>query len=173
MAELNVYSQKSNGQVKRKVDSLRVDLTAMVDLAFLLVTFFMLTTTLTKTRAMDLAMPDDGLNEPVAVAQSRTITLCLGKNDKVLWYQGMPSHVQPSVLGFDKHGLRKALMDAKSRIKSLTGKEAIILVKPSSQSKYGNLVNTLDELQITRNTRYAIVNITSQDINLLKQQHIY
>ncbi|WP_345947853.1 biopolymer transporter ExbD [Mucilaginibacter sp. PAMB04274] len=171
MAELNASPEKNGDKKVRKTNNLRVDLTAMVDLAFLLVTFFMLTTTLTKPRAMDLAMPVDGPSDPVP--QSRTVTLCLGKDNKVLLYQGMPETAMPSVLDFSKNGLRKALLDAKERIYAATGKDVVVLVKPSNHSVYGNLVNTLDELNISQNSRYAIVDISAQDIDMLKKQSIY
>ncbi|WP_345955661.1 biopolymer transporter ExbD [Mucilaginibacter sp. PAMB04168] len=171
MAELNASPEKNGDKKVRKTNNLRVDLTAMVDLAFLLVTFFMLTTTLTKPRAMDLAMPVDGPSDPVP--QSRTVTLCLGKDNKVLLYQGMPEKATPSVLDFSKNGLRKALLDVKERIYAATGKDVVVLVKPSNHSVYGNLVNTLDELNISQNSRYAIVDISAQDIDMLKKQSIY
>jgi biopolymer transport protein ExbD len=171
MAELNSTPANNGGKKPlRKTQSLRVDLTAMVDLAFLLVTFFMLTTTLNKPKAMDLAMPDDGPSE-VFVPQSRTLTLCLGKDNKLVMYKGLEQ--DPQVLNYSKEGLRKALINAKEQIYASTGKDAIVVVKPSDRSKYGDLVNTLDELNITQNTRYAVVDITDKDVDLLKKQAIY
>ena len=169
MAELNSSPQQNDGKKVRKKQSTRVDLTAMVDLAFLLVTFFMLTTTLSKPKAMDLAMPVDGPNE--GVPQSRSITLCLGNNNKVLMYVGLVQ--SPQVINYGKNGLRKALLEAKSKIKTTTGKEAMVLVKPSDRSIYGNLVDALDELNITKTNIYAVVDISPQDVDLLKKQAIY
>src|ERR1700748_459745 len=93
MAELDTSGggKHKGGKVRSKKASTRVDLTAMVDLAFLLVTFFMLTTTLNKPKAMDLVMPDKDedlkLQEPVP--ETRTLTVLLGKNNKVEWYRGL------------------------------------------------------------------------------------
>src|SRR6218665_3854228 len=89
MAELNSSAagngKKSARRTKKPVP--RVDLTAMVDLAFLLITFFMLTTTLAKNRVSPVVMPDDeGVSEPVTA--SSTMTVCLGKDNKVMWYLG-------------------------------------------------------------------------------------
>lgn len=172
MAELNSSPEKNDGKKSaRKPKSLRVDLTAMVDLAFLLVTFFMLTTTLSKYKAMDLAMPvgdDAGF-----VAQSRTVTLCLGADNKVLLYRGMPENSVPEVISYGKEGLRKALITKEQQIKKETGKSMIVVLKPSDKSKYGNLVDAIDELNITENKQYAIVGITGTDVDMLKKQSIY
>jgi biopolymer transport protein ExbD len=171
MAELNSSPQNNDGKKVRKKQSTRVDLTAMVDLAFLLVTFFMLTTTLSKPKAMDLAMPDKSTDQITDVSDKRTITLCLGNNNKVLMYVGLAQ--SPQVINYGKNGLRKALIEAKNTIKASTGKDAIVLVKPSDRSIYGNLVDALDELNITKTGIYAVVDISPQDIDLLKKRSVY
>jgi biopolymer transport protein ExbD len=172
MAELNSSTGKNEGKKGRQPKNIRVDLTAMVDLAFLLVTFFMLTTTLSKPKAMPLAMPDDG-DETGQVSDKRTITLCLGSNNKVMWYQGLTEKASPAIVDFTKEGLRKVLVDARNQIKAHTGKDMMVLVKPSDHSIYANLVDAIDELNITNNDRYAIVNVSGEDVNLLKEKAIY
>jgi biopolymer transport protein ExbD len=169
MAELNSSPEKNDGKKARQPKSMRVDLTAMVDLAFLLVTFFMLTTTLSKPKAMDLAMPDEGQSD--GIPQSRTVTLCLGNNNQLVMYKGLSQ--SPQILTYGKSSLRKALMDAKAEIKASTGKEAMVLVKPSDHSIYGNLVDALDELNITKTNIFAVVDITPHDVDLLKAKAIY
>lgn len=172
MAELNSSPGKNDGKKVRQPKSIKVDLTAMVDLAFLLVTFFMLTTTLSKPKAMPLAMPDDG-EERGEVSDKRTVTLCLGSNNKVMWYQGLAEKASPAVVNFTQAGLRKVLIEARNKIRTATGKDMIVLVKPSDHSIYANLVDAIDELNITNNDRYAIVNISGEDVSLLKQKAIY
>lgn len=171
MAELNSSPAKSEGKKARQPKNVRVDLTAMVDLAFLLVTFFMLTTTLSKYKAMPLAMPDDGPDRG-EVSDKRTVTLCLGSNNKVMWYKGLADKASPAVVDYTKQGLRRVLIDARNQIKATTGKDMIVLVKPSNHSIYANLVDAIDELNITHNDRYAIVSINDQDVNLLKEKAI-
>src|ERR1700735_3075727 len=89
MAELISSRGKSGGRHLVKRIPGRVDLTAMVDLAFLLITFFMLTTALAKPRIMPVAVPTRD-TPPIADPETRTMTLCLGKNNRLLWYLGMP-----------------------------------------------------------------------------------
>jgi len=177
MAELDTSGggKHKGGKVRSKKSSTRVDLTAMVDLAFLLITFFMLTTTLLKPKAMDLAMPDkDEQHDQLPVPASRTMTILLGSSNKVEWYMGEPGKSAPTVDNFGKDGLRKALLDNYDKVKKESGgKEMIVLIKPSDKSNYGNMVAALDELNITNITIHAIVDITQPEIDELKKQNLY
>jgi biopolymer transport protein ExbD len=91
MAELN--SGGGGGgkdkKVRSKKSNAKVDLTAMVDLAFLLITFFMLTTSLSKPQSMDLPMPDKDIDTPdIPVDENRTMTILIGENNKMMYYMG-------------------------------------------------------------------------------------
>ncbi|MES2276851.1 MAG: biopolymer transporter ExbD [Bacteroidota bacterium] len=175
MAELNQSPANSGGGAKpRKKMSTRVDLTAMVDLAFLLVTFFMLTTTLTKPKAMLLTMPDNTVDPP-GQAASRTVTLCLGKGNQLVYYRGLIEKPigNPQVVGYRKTGLRQALVTTAQKIKQETGKNMMVIIKPGIHSLYDNVVNTIDELNITHTLTYAVADITPKDNDLLKQKSIF
>jgi biopolymer transport protein ExbD len=173
MAELTT-SEKSGkrGTLKRRHP--RIDFTAMVDLAFLLITFFILTTSLIKPKAMDLAMPVHGA-PPGGDAASRTMTICLGKNNQVLWYLGLPDRplVQPTIVNYSKNGLRAAIINNERRVLKNTGKTLLVILKPSAHSLYDNLVNSLDELNITSVESYGIADISPKDIEMLKQKDAY
>jgi biopolymer transport protein ExbD len=173
MAELNSSPTKAGGTHGRKKMNVRVDLTAMVDLAFLLITFFMLTTTLSKPKAMDVAMPVG--DHPGPTAASRSFTVCLGKNNQVMYYLGelQKPIIAPAITGFNRGGIRKALLETNKMVNNKTGKSMIVLVKPSDHSVYDNLVNVLDELNITNTQQYAIVDIDKHDTDILKQKGIY
>jgi len=172
MAELDQTPANPGGARAKKL-STRVDLTAMVDLAFLLVTFFMLTTSLSKPVVLALTKPDSP--DPGGVAASRTVTLCLGKNDQLVYYRGTIEEPidAPRTAGYTREGLRQALLTASAKIKQQTGKQMIVVVKPSDHSIYNNLVNTLDELAITKSNIYAVADITQPDIDLLKKNNVY
>ncbi|MDB5030256.1 biopolymer transporter ExbD, partial [Mucilaginibacter sp.] len=165
------------GKVRSKKASTRVDLTAMVDLAFLLITFFILTTTLQKPKAMDLVMPDKDEKQDthLPVPETRTMTVLLGSNNKVEWYMGMPSKplTAPTVVGFGKNGIRKALLEQSQEVLAKSGKDMIVLVKPSDKSTYYDMVTMMDELNIINNQSRAIVDITPVEIDLLKRDNIY
>jgi biopolymer transport protein ExbD len=178
MAELDAKpaAAEKGTKVKTNKKSTRVDLTAMVDLAFLLITFFILTTTLQKPKTMDLVMPDiNGNTDRLAVPESRTMTVLIGANNKLEWFMGMPDKplTSPTVDGFGKDGIRKALLEQSARIKQSQGNDMIVLVKAGAHSNYANMVSMMDELNITNIRKRAIVDITPGEVNLLKRDHIY
>ncbi|MXV17531.1 ExbD/TolR family protein [Hufsiella ginkgonis] len=184
MAELNTGGGGGGkgGKIRTKKMSTRVDLTAMVDLAFLLITFFMLTTSLAKPKAMDLVMPDKNEDKPedqLKVSENRTLNILLGKNNKVEWYMGRLDNIIGSaeVAGFGKNGIRKVIMDKQRSVTALTGdpkKGLVVLIKPSDKSTYRNLVDILDEMAVLNVTQYAIVDIHPLEVtNLLKRDNIY
>src|SRR3977135_3715048 len=98
MAEMEVKSggghKKGPGVKKGKKLSTRIDLTPMVDLGFLLITFFMYTTTLAKPKTMEINMPYKDPNdkvEPNKIKESVALTILLSKNHRVYYYEGMAS----------------------------------------------------------------------------------
>jgi len=177
MAELDTSGggKHKGGKVRSKKSSMRVDLTAMVDLAFLLITFFMLTTTLMKAKAMDMAMPDkDEQHHQLPVPATRTMTILLGSKNKLEWYIGETGKSAPTVDNFGKDGLRKALTENSDKIKaSHNGEPMIVLIKPSDKSTYADFVETLDELNITGIDIHAVVEITDPEIADLKKNGLY
>jgi len=180
MAELDTSGggKKGGGKVRTKKKSTRVDLTAMVDLAFLLVTFFMLTTTLNKPKAMDLTMPDkdEKQKDEKPVPETRTMTILLGANNKIEWYLGLPGKplAPPTTDNYGKEGIRKAIIENQKKIFDASGgKPMIVLVKPSDKSVYGNMVNIMDELNIAKVEIRAIVDILPSEVDLLKRDGNY
>jgi biopolymer transport protein ExbD len=172
MAELNLSSGKSGAKHLVKKMPVHVDLTAMVDLAFLLITFFMLATSLAKPRIMPVVMPADG--PPGPVSEKQTINFCLGKNNKVGWYQGMADKplTMPKLIGYGRD-MQAVVLQMAKKVYMSTGKSLIVLVKPAAHSVYNNLVTTLDELNIDKVPTYAIAKISTKEIDLLKQNGVY
>ena len=102
---------------KQKKMSSRVDFTPMVDMMMLLITFFMLCTTLSKPQAMQLTMPSNDKNvqdeDKSATKASHTITLILAGNNKIYHIDGLPNYEDPTCLKettWGKDGIRKVLM---------------------------------------------------------------
>lgn len=183
MAELNQDSGggKKGGKVRSKKNSGRVDLTAMVDLAFLLITFFMLTTSLNKPQAMDVAMPDKNkdwaeTNPEIEIADNRSITLLLGSDNKIAWYYGQLAKPieAPTVVDYSKEGIRSVLIDKKAQVPRVAGgKDLIVVIRPSDRSVHRNLVDILDEMKIVDVKRFMISKIKAEEIAVLESNEIY
>lgn len=183
MAELNDSGgggKKGSGKVRSKKSNSKVDLTAMVDLAFLLITFFMLTTTLSKPQSMPLALPDkedDPLKDkPIKVDENRTMTILLGENNKLVYYVGFLSNPiePPKETTYGKDGIRKDLLKRKKIVLDYTGskdKGVIVIIKPSKKSNYRNFVDILDEMAIVNAQTYAVVNdFDSEETKLIEKK---
>ncbi|UWY28778.1 biopolymer transporter ExbD [Flavobacterium sp. TR2] len=171
MAELNTGDGGGGkgGKVRSKKQNSKVDLTAMVDLAFLLITFFMLTTSLSKPQSMDLSLPNKDDNEKDAkdtkVDENRTMTVMLGADNKMVYYMGLLAtpKVGPKDIAYGKDGIRRELLKQKKNVLAYSaalGKPKngiIVIIKPTKKSNYRNLVDILDEMAITGVDTYAIV----------------
>ena len=175
MAELNTGDGGGKGgKVRSKKSNSKVDLTAMVDLAFLLITFFMLTTSLSKPQSMDLPMPDkDDKAPPILIADARTLNIVLGPDNKMMSYMGQfKSPIEaPKEVAFGKEGVRKDILEKIVSVPVTMGdpkKGLIVLIKASKKSNYKNLVDILDEIAITKVQTYAIVDITNEEEDLFK-----
>jgi biopolymer transport protein ExbD len=160
--------KKKGGKVRAKKSSTRIDMTPMVDLAFLLLTFFVMTTTLNKPQTMEITMPEKPKEDDKQpeVNEKRVLTLVLGENDKIYWYIGI-TDPKVEVTNFSDEGVRKVLMRENSQIKDM-----VVLVKPSDESRYKNVVDILDELTISNVSRYALVDITDVDKELVKESNL-
>jgi biopolymer transport protein ExbD len=144
--------------------STKVDMTPMVDLAFLLVTFFMLTTTFSKPQTMEVNMPDKTEDkQTVKVAKSRTTTLILSDNDKIYYYTD-PENPDIQVTDFSETGIRKLLLN---KVKTI--KDPIVIIKAKKESRYKNMVDVIDEMAITGVKIYALVDITKEDLDLISK----
>lgn len=153
MAELDTSSGGGKGgKVRSKKQSTRVDLTAMVDLAFLLITFFMLTTSLSKPQAMDIAKPDksDKNDENrLALKATKTMTILLGKNNKVAWYMGVAGESAPTIESLAQ--VDKSIIEnrKKADASGVPG-DFVVLVKPTKSATFQNFVDMMDELEILK-----------------------
>jgi biopolymer transport protein ExbD len=172
MAEMNLPNSKTHHKsgLRAKRLSTRVDLTAMVDLGFLLITFFMLATTFSKPKAMEINMPDKnsgGLMHPLKA--SRSLTILLGERDKVYTYVD-PENPQMDSTDFSRTGIRALLFKRQTEVAAQWGNknELVVLIKSMPKARYQNLVDILDEMSITGTKRYAIVDKDANDLAIMK-----
>ncbi len=167
MAEMEVKSgghKKGPGVKKSVKKSTRVDLTPMCDLGFLLITFFIFTTTMSQPTSMNLAMPKDTdkPDEINKVKESGSLTLMLGKGDVIYYYYGNdPATMQTS--GYKD--VRKLILDKKAKTPT---DDLFIIIKPDKDATYKNAVNILDEMSIDDIGRYAMVDPTPDEYSKIQ-----
>lgn len=139
----------------------RVDMTPMVDLGFLLITFFIFTTQVTKDSALKYNTPIPDLNNPILVKCTKTITLMPGQNGKVKWVDCIGGVEQPPSLT-DLYGgkeVRSRIQQKREQIRKIFGdpKELFVIIKPDSTCSYATLIDLIDEMAINEVTRYTVV----------------
>jgi biopolymer transport protein ExbD len=173
MAEMDTSSggghkKKGPGVKKSKKLSTRVDLTPMVDLGFLLITFFIFTTTMSQPTAMKLFLPKDTdkPEEQNKVKASGALTLLLGKNDQIYYYEG---ELAPDASNFKTSSfkeIRKVIIDKK---RATDEKDFVVVIKPDNDATYKNTVDILDEMTINDVKRYAMVDISPVEYSLVQK----
>ncbi|HEY9004520.1 MAG TPA: biopolymer transporter ExbD [Ohtaekwangia sp.] len=169
MAAIASAPAASSGKVRRKRTTLHIDMTPMVDLAFLLLTFFILTNQLIKEAyIMRVTVPEkaEASSRLPTVKADRVVTLILGEKDKIYWYHGIVNP-QVHVTDFSAKGIRAMLLQKKTEINGL-----FLLIKPSEKSRYKNLVDILDEMEITKIQRFSLVEITPEDKVLVSDSNL-
>ena len=163
MAEIQKEMTSNKKGVRRsKKLSTRIDLTPMVDLGFLLITFFVFTTSLNTQTAMRLIMPKDTKRSNF-IAAGKTISLLLADDNTIYYYNGdsvKNMHATNSV-----NGIRNVLQQKKLWIqqKYKDADEMIVLIKPTKQALYSNIINTLDEMQINVIKHYVLMDATAAE----------
>jgi biopolymer transport protein ExbD len=156
MAEINTSTKNTGKKYSHK--SIRVDLTPMVDLGFLLITFFILTTTMQSHTVMKLIVPKDS-KKTTEVAQSKTLTFILERNDSIGYYDGFAKEIKHS--GFSS--MRRLIQQKQL---SLGNKKdgMIIIIKPTKDSSYKNFVDALDEIQINDCKHYFVADPEKNEV---------
>jgi len=154
---------KGPGVKKAKKLSTRVDMTPMVDLGFLLITFFIFSTTMAQPTAMQLIMPKDTEKpeEQTKVKASGALTIMRGKNDGLYYYEGDdPTKIQAT----DYKKIRDVIIQKKKNTKP---EDFVVVIKPNDESNYQNVVAILDEMSINEVKKFAMVNISPVENELL------
>lgn len=169
MAAIDQPAPKAGKKPRARQHKFRLDMTPMVDLAFLLLTFFMLTTTFAKPRVMQLTMPMQDQNQTTDVGRSHAMTIVLGTGHQVFYYFGLNAPADPSVpvpklhtTDFGPRGIRQALL-ARGRQQPAP----VVLIAAGPRAKYSDMVAILDEMNITDQKKYALVPLAAADRQLL------
>jgi biopolymer transport protein ExbD len=140
-----------------------VDLTPMVDLGFLLITFFIFTTTMSQPTSMHMNLPKD-VQKPEdqnKLKESAALTVMPGKQNQVYYYEGLdPTKIQTS----NFKTIRDVILDKKRRTDP---KDFMVIIKPTQDASYKNTVDILDEMKIDDVKRYALVDITPDEYKII------
>lgn len=165
MAEIQTQDKgNKGGKVRSKKHSTRVDMTPMVDLGFLLITFFMFTTTFTKPNIMNLGLPakpkpEEKIKTP-EIDLSNSITFIIGKDDDLFYHQQDASGLNTETLiktSYDRNGIEVVIDKAKKRAKSPD--KFTVIIKPLEDASYKYFVKVLDEMEITGSKHFGIADI--------------
>ena len=176
----SVRKGKSFSYNKKQV--IRIDMTPMVDLGFLLITFFVFTTTMSTPKATDLFMPKDDTTHPQPLPNSLALSLLLDNNNKVYYYNGdFKEAVNANKIfetNYSTYGgigkiIRQKQKDIDASGKFADGRKGLmLLIKPTSGSVYKNVIDALDEAVINDVRKYAIVEPANEEIGYIKNRDI-
>jgi biopolymer transport protein ExbD len=178
--------------------STKLDMTPMVDLGFLLLTFFMLTTTFNKPKVIGLTPPVKDSNKPPQI-DTTSLTVILSGNNKVYYYSGVLAATSDSnnirLTDFSAKGIRQVILNKNTLVEGLmksvdakhnanqisdsvyeklkdeaeADKHAFfVLIKTDSVAKYLNVVNMLDEMDICNVGKYTLVNASKGEIDMIR-----
>ncbi|HBK30049.1 MAG TPA: biopolymer transporter ExbD [Porphyromonadaceae bacterium] len=194
--------KKKKGEMK-KADT-RVNFTPLVDMIMLLLTFFMLATTLSKPQTMEISMPTKDkvdVEEQNEVKASEAMTIYLGPEHKVYYYEGLANLEEPNFLtetDFSAEGIRSVLTEKNrtivQQVRELKNRKTllqvsqedydrqlselrnskgspVVIIKPLDSSTYSDMIAALDEMQITSIGKYAITELDDNDRTMLSNSN--
>ena len=164
-AEIQESGNKKGGKTKQKKMTVRVDFTPMVDMNMLLITFFMLCTSLSKPQTMEISMPSNDKNitedQQTKIKASTAITLLLDGKDKIFYYDGEPKYNDYSSLketNYSADGLRAMLLGrnqaAMAKVKELKEK------KLNMQISEADYLDKVSEIKNGKDTPVVIIKAT-------------
>lgn len=167
-----------SGKPKQKKSSTKIDMTPMVDLAFLLLTFFMLTTSFSKPKTMPIVLPEkpDVKDEQIKINDQDVMHLILAPGDRLYYYIGItnPDVKQASYSPTSPMSIRKILEKEQAANQARYGTKDpkkykfTVLIKPVDGSRYKNLVDIFDEMNIVSVRSYALTDVTQVELDLIK-----
>ena len=173
MADIQPAAAPRGGKSRARRTSLRLDMTPMVGLGLLLVSFFLLAADFSKPHVLGLNMPvkpamDDEAGMGCHIVDNMTVVLTKGHH--VYYYDGMNDDFNKPQLhssSFSPTGLRRTLLARKGQNNNL-----LVMIKPTSGATYKDMVDVLDEMRITGQKKYALIDLNRHDLALLKQNSL-
>ncbi len=172
--------KKGPGVKKAKKLSTRIDMTPLVDLGFLLITFFIFTATMSTPTTMRLIMPKDEKDpeKQTEVKESSALTILLGKDNNVYYYEGQ---LKPDGSNFSSSTfkeIRDVIQKKRTNVMQLgrslgyhqdsLDKDLVVVIKPNENATYKNTVDVLDEMTINNIKRFAIVDISPAEKDAIR-----
>jgi biopolymer transport protein ExbD len=200
MADIDVSGgdsghKKGPGVKKAKKLSTRVDMTPMVDLGFLLITFFIFTTTLSTPNTMSLNVPKkaDDIKNQMEIKASNALTIMLGKDNHVFYYEGQLDATGANFKSSNFKDIRKVIADKRKEVMSrhvhdadcekiqqkakekgvedwknaCLDKDFVVVIKPNADATYANTIDMLDEMAINDVKAFAVVDISQSENDLI------
>lgn len=179
MTEINTSSpnRRAKGFGRAKRHNLKVDMTPMVDLGFILITFFVMTIQLTKPVAVNLYMPKEG--DPTPLGKSNALTVLLGSDDRIYYYQGdwndALANNEIHVTNFSvKDGLGKVIREKQKWLdeqnKTEGRKGLMLLIKPGKEAAYKDVIDALDEALINALKKYTVLSAGNEEEEWMKKK---
>lgn len=177
--ENSATDRKGRSFSHNKKQLIRIDMTPMVDLGFLLITFFVFTTTISTPMVTDLYMPKDS-TDSTNLSEDLALTLLLDNDDKVYYYEGPFDKAANTNRVFETNystytGIGEVIRQKQKELeasKKFPGVKngLMLIIKPTSKAEYKNVVDALDEAVINDVKKYAILEPNATEINYLKKR---
>jgi biopolymer transport protein ExbD len=166
--------RRKAGVTNLKKQKPKIDMTPMVDLGFLLISFFVMTAELSKPRLASLNMPKDG--PPMTLGDSSALTVLLAGNERFYYYRGS---WEDAIKGnkifktdISSVALRNAILQQKHQLElsNNKGDGLMLLIKSTEEASYRNVIDVLDEALINNVKKYVIVKTEDAEIAWIKNQ---
>ncbi len=163
MAELNISNNRSRKKYFHK--HIKVALTPMVDLGFLLITFFILTTTLQEQGVTKLLLPKDSIINTLLPA-STTLTFILERSDSIGYYDGLSTEIRYENFASMRSIIRQKQIDMVEN--NINKHELTLIIKSTTESTYKNFIDALDEITISDCKHYFIAEPGKDELLMAK-----
>jgi biopolymer transport protein ExbD len=173
MAQLQLQPVTTGKKNRVRKTQLKIDMTPMVDLGFLLITFFIFTTTMSEPYETSLIMPKDTTKKDrTKIGKSNALTILLKGNDSVYHYHGKWEEAVKSrgvhLINYHVNSSIGNIIREKQKTLGVKKDELLLIIKPLETSSYNNLMNALDEVMINDVKKYAIMDATNTEAKYLE-----